>query len=102
MHWAKVLNISRVFPLSTRRLYCCLSRMDKVVSLSQGAEEAILERAKQQLERGGVVAVPTDTIYGVAALAQNTAGVSKLYEIKKRDAGKPIAICVGDVSDIGR
>ena len=72
----------------------------KLVSLSDVTEDELLDCAKQHLQRGGVVAVPTDTIYGVAALAQNTKGIRQLYTIKERDRQKPIAICVGDVEDI--
>jgi tRNA A37 threonylcarbamoyladenosine synthetase subunit TsaC/SUA5/YrdC len=40
------------------------------------------------------VAVPTDTIYGLAALVQDKAAVERLYDIKGRNPTKPIAICV--------
>ncbi|XP_062511124.1 threonylcarbamoyl-AMP synthase-like [Corticium candelabrum] len=61
-----------------------------------------IEKAGQILTRGGTIAIPTDTIYGVASLAQSTEGVQKLYEMKQRDPEKPLAICVGDVEDISR
>ena len=34
------------------------------------------------LTKGGVIATPTDTIYGLAALANNTEAVRRIYEIK--------------------
>lgn len=52
------------------------------------------------LRAGGVVAVPTDTIYGVTALAQNTEAVRALYHIKGRNAAKPVAICVPEVEQV--
>lgn len=52
------------------------------------------------LREGGVIAVPTDTLYGLACSATNTSGINKLYDIKKRDENKPVAICIGKVSDI--
>jgi len=51
---------------------------------------------------GGVVAVPTDTIYGIACLVQNDSAVERVYAIKGRDPLKPIAICVSDVLDVYR
>ena len=39
-------------------------------------------RAAEILKSGGVIAVPTDTIYGIAALVQSAAAVKKLYDIK--------------------
>ena len=56
----------------------------------------------EQLKAGNVVAVPTDTIYGIASLAQNTAAVNKIYEIKRRQMKKPVAICVAEVADLYR
>ncbi|XP_074093651.1 threonyl-carbamoyl synthesis 1 [Cotesia typhae] len=47
-----------------------------------------------------IIAVPTDTIYGLATLAQDTECVEKLYEIKGRDKNKPFAIAVNSVKDI--
>ena len=40
------------------------------------------KRAADILKSGGVIAVPTDTIYGIAALVQSAAAVKKLYDIK--------------------
>ena len=40
------------------------------------------KRAADILKSGGVIAVPTDTIYGLAALVQNAGAVKKLYDIK--------------------
>lgn len=52
------------------------------------------------LNSGGVVAIPTDTVYGLACSATNSDGINKLYEIKKRNESKPVAICVGKVEDV--
>ncbi|XP_011501887.1 PREDICTED: yrdC domain-containing protein, mitochondrial [Ceratosolen solmsi marchali] len=47
-----------------------------------------------------IIALPTDTIYGLAGLAQSNTAIHNLYDIKKRDLNKPLAICLGDVKDI--
>lgn len=52
------------------------------------------------LKEGHVVAVPTDTIYGLACLAQNSEAIKKIYNIKGRNGHKPLAICVGEIQDI--
>ena len=54
------------------------------------------------LQAGNVIAVPTDTVYGVAALAQDIKAVRKLYEIKGRNPNKPLPICVSKVQDLFR
>lgn len=48
----------------------------------------------QTLVEGGVVGVPTDTVYGLAASALSETAVTRLYEIKRREAKVPIAISV--------
>lgn len=53
-----------------------------------------VEIACATLKAGGIISFATDTIYGVAADASNEKAVDKLYEIKKRDQKKPIAIFV--------
>ncbi len=66
-------------------------------------DDRLLDLAREgagALSAGGVVAVPTDTIYGLAALAQDDRAVEALYSIKGRDKSKPIAISVADVDDV--
>ncbi|NWR76023.1 YRDC protein, partial [Centropus unirufus] len=66
-----------------------------------GWREAVSATARALLA-GGLVAVPTDTVYGVACLAQDTGAVRSIYRLKGRDGGKPLAICLGDVDCIHR
>ena len=51
------------------------------------------------LEVGGVLAVPTDTIYGLAADALNPQAVQKIFEIKGRPEEKALPIFVGSVEE---
>ncbi|TWT49150.1 Low molecular weight protein-tyrosine-phosphatase YwlE [Rubripirellula amarantea] len=48
----------------------------------------------QTLVEGGVVALPTDTVYGLAASALSETAVERLFEIKGRDETTPLAISV--------
>jgi tRNA A37 threonylcarbamoyladenosine synthetase subunit TsaC/SUA5/YrdC len=52
------------------------------------------------LRSGGIIAVPTDTIYGLACLACNKESLDKIYRIKGRDSIKPLAICVSKIEDL--
>ena len=54
----------------------------------------VIERAMDVLLVGGVIAFPTDTVYGLAADASRPQAVKKLYALKKRDAEKPVAILI--------
>lgn len=65
---------------------------------ADGAE--ILSYTVKALKEGHIVAVPTDTIYGLACLAQNSDAVRKTYDTKGRNGQKPLAICVGEIQDI--
>ena len=64
------------------------------------ADASLVCRAARVLRAGGVVALPTDTIYGVAAWVPRAAAVHRLYELKGRHELKPLAICVPHVHHI--
>ena len=53
-----------------------------------------VHRTVEALARGHVVAIPTETVYGLAADALNPAAVQQLIEIKGRSASMPFAIAV--------
>jgi L-threonylcarbamoyladenylate synthase len=55
-----------------------------------------LSRSLDVLNKGGLVAFPTDTVYGLGAMAFNPEAIDQLYIAKGRDIGKAIAILVGD------
>lgn len=57
--------------------------------------------AAELLQQGKVIAIPTDTIYGLASLAVSSLAVQRLYGIKRRDGSKPLAICLSNVKEVG-
>ncbi len=68
----------------------------KILELNEKTETLVLLEAVDVLKRGGVVVVPTDTLYGLAADATNERAVQKVFSIKGRDAGKPLPVLVSD------
>ncbi len=52
------------------------------------------------LRRGELVAFPTDTVYGLGALAFKEQAIEGLFAVKGRDIGKAIAVLVGDLADL--
>jgi L-threonylcarbamoyladenylate synthase len=54
-------------------------------------------QAVRVLREGGVVAVPTDTVYGLLAVATDRPAVERVYEIKARDPAQPMPLFVGSV-----
>ena len=63
---------------------------------------AELRRAGAILRRGGLVAFPTETVYGIAVAATLPAAVERLYAIKRRPRTKPMTLMVGEVADVRR
>lgn len=59
-----------------------------------------LDRAADILNEGGVVVFPTDTVYGVAALARHTAAIEQLYRAKKRSPHLPLPVMVATPSQV--
>lgn len=57
-------------------------------------DTAHLEEVVDVLESGGVVVLPTDTVYGVAAKVTNGGAVRRIFEIKQRDRSKAVAVLV--------
>ncbi|HTX79938.1 MAG TPA: L-threonylcarbamoyladenylate synthase [Longilinea sp.] len=52
------------------------------------------------LKNNGVVAFPTDTVYGVAASAFNAQAIELLFTAKGRDFNKSIAVLIGDIAQL--
>jgi L-threonylcarbamoyladenylate synthase len=52
------------------------------------------------VKNGGVGVIPTDTVYGIVASAANETAVERLYRLRKRDAGKPCIVLVGERDQI--
>jgi L-threonylcarbamoyladenylate synthase len=61
-----------------------------------------LDRAVDSLTAGSLVAFPTDTVYGIGALAFNPQAIEQLYAVKGRDSAKAIAVLVGSPADLPR
>jgi L-threonylcarbamoyladenylate synthase len=58
-----------------------------------------LIKAQKKLENGDLVAIPTETVYGLAANALDPLAVSKIYAAKNRPSFDPLIIHVGKIED---
>jgi L-threonylcarbamoyladenylate synthase len=63
-------------------------------------DPGMLARALAVLRKGGLVAFPTDTVYGVGALAFNGAAVGSIYVAKDRPVEKAIPVLIGEPNDL--
>ena len=55
------------------------------------------EQIKQVLENDGVIAYVTDTVWGLGCLPNSEKAVKKIYEIKKREAQKPLILMSNEI-----
>ena len=75
-------------------------------------DQAIMERAGEVIRRGGLVAFPTETVYGLGANALDAAAVEKIFLAKGRPANDPLIVHISafdqlsqvasDVPDVAR
>ncbi len=63
-------------------------------------EAAIIERAAAVIRAGGLVAFPTETVYGLGADALNPAAVRRIFAAKGRPAEDPIIVHVASPADL--
>jgi L-threonylcarbamoyladenylate synthase len=61
-----------------------------------------IREAVAVLKRGGLVAFPTETVYGLGADASNPAAVARIYKVKGRPAGHPVIVHIGDAGQLER
>ena len=59
-----------------------------------------LEQAIAKLKSGEVVAIPTETVYGLAADASNDAALRQIYAIKQRPADNPLIVHIADIAQV--
>lgn len=65
--------------------------------LLEAQSPGALEQAAAILRAGGLVAFPTDTVYGLGALVWNAASVARIYWAKARPAEKAIPVLLADL-----
>ncbi|MCC7119514.1 MAG: threonylcarbamoyl-AMP synthase [Anaerolineales bacterium] len=61
-----------------------------------------IKSALKILQNGGLVAFPTDTVYGVGALAFDHTAIESIYTAKQRPIEKAIPILIGDLKDLNQ
>jgi L-threonylcarbamoyladenylate synthase len=61
-----------------------------------------IARAAEVLRGGGLVAFPTETVYGLGANALDAAAVARIFEAKGRPANNPLIVHIGDATQVGQ
>ena len=60
----------------------------------------MMEKIKQELEKGGAVVLPTETVYGLFAKALDEKAVDHVYRLKRRPRDKALNLNVASLDDI--
>jgi L-threonylcarbamoyladenylate synthase len=68
----------------------------RIVILDQAAPRAI-EWTAERIAEGGVVAIPTDTVYGIAASLAHPSAIERIFEIKGRPENQPLPVLVSSL-----
>ncbi|MBL7084939.1 MAG: threonylcarbamoyl-AMP synthase [Candidatus Omnitrophica bacterium] len=57
-----------------------------------------IKEAAEVIKKGGIVAFPTETVYGLAADFANKQAVEKIFKVKKRPKNKPLSVQIEDIT----
>lgn len=67
------------------------------ISIKGNANEAVFKRATHIFNAGGLVAFPTETVYGLGADATNDQAVARIFQVKKRPHFNPLIVHIADI-----
>jgi len=65
-------------------------------------QQRLIDRVKEVLDQGGIIAYPTDTTYGIGCSIFNKRGIERIYQLKKREKKKPFSFICADLSEVAR
>ncbi len=78
-------------------------RRTKVLKINPyNPDKEIIRKAAKALREGGIIAFPTETVYGLFVNSLDKNAVSRLYEIKNRSRNKPFTILINRFSDLNK
>ena len=66
----------------------------------QQVDLAVMEKAADVLRQGGLVAFPTETVYGLGANGLDAAACKKIYEAKGRPSDNPLILHIASLSQL--
>ena len=72
----------------------------RTIPLTPATHTTCLQQAAELLLAGGVVVIPTDTVYGIAAHPAHPAAVQRICSIKGRQESKPIALLAANAAAV--
>jgi len=73
-------------------------RTEVIAVEAEDPDPPAIARAAQVIEGGGLVVLPTDTVYGLVCHPGQAKAVAQIYEVKQRDRSLPLALLLHDMS----
>ena len=67
---------------------------------SQNPQMRLIRRVVEVLQNGGVIAYPTDTVYGFGCSLYNKKAIERIYQIKRSEKNRPFSFICADLKDI--
>ena len=74
----------------------------EIIDIVSGARDAAVLRAADILAHGGIVAIPTETVYGLAASAFDDEAINKVFAAKGRPQNNPLIVHISDFDMINQ
>ena len=71
--------------------------MKKIFINPKDIDYSLVKQAVEIIRKGGIVALPTETVYGLGVCAGKRSAVEKLYLLKRRSKEKPLAFALGNI-----
>lgn len=68
----------------------------------ENPQQRLIEKAVKILKEGGVVAYPTDTIYGIGCNIFNKKAIERIYQLKQKDKRVPLSFICSDLKNISK
>jgi len=75
-------------------------RTEVVTVDASDPDPALMARAARVVADGGLVVLPTDTVYGLVCDARQPKAVERIYQVKQRDRSLPLALLLHDMSQV--
>ncbi len=76
-------------------------KIKDIKTLAEKIDQEVIEDAAAIIREGGLVAFPTETVYGLGANALDSKAVKKVYKAKGRPSDNPMIVHISRASDIG-
>ena len=68
----------------------------------QNPQQRLINRVSEALDKGGLIAYPTDTFYGIGCDLLNKKGIQLIHKLKNRSLNKPFSIICDSLKEISR